>query len=247
MRPAAERPAWNSTIDFCCVLAKRPRRCNFWGFFEGFDDDRDNGDVWVIQEMLDIVFDRRADLVSAGNEITEAEIAVGHQRAERGSAETSALRHQRHRARAQWLGELAAEGGDSGLDVDDAHAIRAADAHSLVCQRAQPLCARLARAMAAFAETGGQYNRRANAVCKGLLQHIARRIGRCGEHETIDGSRKVGDGRVAFATEHFIIAGIDRKNLALEAGVPQIGNDFRSAPQTLRGPDHGNGVRGQQR
>ena len=195
MRPAAERPAWNRTIDFCCVLANAPEAPQLTGVFQGFGDDRDHADVGVIQEILDIVFNRRADLISAGDEIAEAEIAVGHQWAERGGAETSALRHQRHRSGTQWFGELTAEGGGGSLDVDDAHAIRAADAHALVGQRAQPLGARLAGAMAAFSETCGQYNRCANAVRKGLLQHVAGGIGRCREHQTIDGSGKVRDGR----------------------------------------------------
>src|ERR1700722_13848135 len=200
-----------------------------------------------MHKILDKILDGGPELVSAGYEVAEAELPVGHQRVERGRSEASALRYQGNPTVAQRLRKMTAEGGGGRFDVDEPHAIRPADAHSLVREGSKPQRPRLARPVTTFAEARGQHDRGANPSRIGLFQYITSGIGcRC-DDKAIDGCGKVCDGRVTLIAEDFVVTRVDRKNLTLEARLPQVGEDVAPASPALRCPNHGNCLRGKQR
>ena len=210
-------------------------------------DDRDDVGLRIVHEVIDEILDRGAELVAAGDEVAEAELAVGHQRGKRGLPQAPALRDERHTAMAQRLREVAAKGHDVRLDVDEAHAVRPADAHAALRERAQARTARVAGAVAALAKSGREYDRGPNAVRVGLLQHVAGGVGGRRDHDAIDRRRQARDVRIALAAEDLVVARIDGEDVALETPFFQVGDDVRAPPATLRRPDHRDGLGGKQR
>ena len=66
--------------------------------FEAFDEHGDDAGVGVFDEVVDVLFDGRAGLIAAGNDVAQADMAVEHERVGDRRAESAALRDQRHRA-----------------------------------------------------------------------------------------------------------------------------------------------------
>jgi hypothetical protein len=201
--------------------------------------------IGVIDEILDIILDRCADLVAARHEMTEAELAVGHQRREHIRAQAAALRHDRHRARTQGPRERTAIGRKAGFHADEAEAVRPADAHTPVGERTQPRGPVVS--VSAFAEARGEHDGRGDAARVRFLENIAGRIGGDRDHEAIDRSGQVAHGGKALVAQHVRVARVHRKNLAGKAAVAQVGDDIGPASAALGGAHDRNGLGIEQR
>jgi hypothetical protein len=177
--------------------------------------------------------------------MAEAELAIDHEWSEGVGAEPAALGHDRDRAGTQRAGEGTAIGRQSRLDADEAEAVRAADAHTLVRECPQSRGARFP--MAAFAETRREHDGRADAARVGFLEHVAGGLSGDRHDETVDGVRKITHRGKAFVAEDVLVARVDGENLAGKAAVPQIGDDIRPASATLGGSHHRDGLGIEQR
>src|SRR5262245_45690328 len=107
-----------------------------------------------MRKDLNEILDRRAKLIPAGDKIGEAQLSIRHQRVERGHPQAAALRDKRHRAVPDRVWKAGAVCRGAGLDVDEPHAIGAADAHALLCKQAETSCTLLSGSMAALPEAG---------------------------------------------------------------------------------------------
>src|SRR6185437_4303321 len=106
-------------------------------------------------------------------------------------AEAAALRHDGDRARPQRPRDRSAERRHTILDVDEAEAVRAADAQALRGERSEALRPRFTDA--AFTKSRGQHDSARNAFGVRLLKHLARGLGADGSDDAIDTSRKIAD------------------------------------------------------
>ena len=116
----------------------------------------------------------------------------------------------------QRLRQPAAESRDAGVDVDQPHAVGAADAHAAFGKGANASPTFLASSVAALPEAGGKDDRRANSVRVGLIQNVAGGVGRRGDDDAVDRLWKIGDRWNALIAENVVVTRIDRKDRALE-------------------------------
>src|ERR1051326_2998811 len=250
----ASAPVWERIITCPAALVEQQRfflfvrlegrgRKLLW-ILQRLDDDGDDFDVGIVDEIVDEIIDRGAELIAARDEIGKAELAFRHQRRERGSAEPAALRHDGDRARPQRPRDRPAERRNAVFDIDEAEAVRPADAQAFGGQRFQAQRARFADA--AFAEAGGQNDGARNAFAVRLLEHVAGGFGAHGGDDAIDTGRQVADARIAGKAVDLPVARVDAVDRAGEPIVAQIGDDVGAAAAALRGADHRDRARRQQ-
>ena len=79
--------------------------------FESLDKGGDHTGIFILDEVIEILLHRHAGLVAAGNDMTEADVAIEHHRVGDGRAKAAALRNERDRARKKPCGMSEANSG----------------------------------------------------------------------------------------------------------------------------------------
>src|SRR6516225_1473874 len=77
-----------------------------------------DGDFGISREMLDVVLYRGSDLIAAGDEMGEADLAVGDERGEHVGAEPAALGYEREATLPQRPRQRSAEGSKIRAHID---------------------------------------------------------------------------------------------------------------------------------
>ncbi len=163
---------------------------------------------------------------------------------EDGQAERTALRRHGDPAGRRIDGRERGVNGKGRIGVQDAHAVRADHTHAgsadlldeLVLQRASPV--------ARFAETGADYNQRADPLAQAVVND-RRDVGRRHDDDgQIDVARNVAHGRVGLQAIDLGRARVHRHEGPGEPGRAQVVQDLGSNPPAPGiGADHGDGTR----
>jgi hypothetical protein len=202
----------------------------------GLNHHSDNFDVGVVDKILDVILDGRAELISARNNVVEPHLAVSRQRREDVVSDTAALRHERQRPSRKRQMELPAVGRNAVLEIEHTETIGTADRHSFRGEGHQPLHPGLA--VATLPEAGRENNSRADAALERLFEDVACCLGRDREHDRVHRLRHITDGRKARAAEYFRIVRIDREQIAFKANLLEVFQNTRATGGALRGADH---------
>src|SRR5688500_4922762 len=155
--------------------------------FKSFDKGGDHPSIVIVDEIIEVFLDGGARLITAGDDVAQADVAVEHQCIGYGRAESAALRNQRYRAGKKSLGNRRSKERRFAENIQDAVAIRAADQKAAFAgERFKTLLA-LFPFGAGLSESGGENNRRAHAgVRRGIQQIRYMTIGH-GQYNAIDG------------------------------------------------------------
>src|SRR6185437_16895546 len=100
------------------------------GLREALDYNSDHLDLWIVDEVTDVVLDRGDRRVAAGNHVGESQLAVVHKGRECVVAKSSALRDDCHWSSAQRKGDCAAVHSRPSLYIQQTEAIRTANTHA---------------------------------------------------------------------------------------------------------------------